>query len=137
MFSLIKKISAVFAAALCVLSFVSVNAAEGANINNEFTANAEEKFTYAMYMSDCTEKVLGVQMYVFYDKDCLEIDPQSVTFDQFNGAIFNANLEGYMTFNWTNISELADFSSRSKIVSMDFKVLKEGNTDITYFIREM
>ena len=137
MFSLIKKISAVFAAALCVLSFVSVNAAEGANINNEFTANAEEKFTYAMYMSDCTEKVLGVQMYVFYDKDCLEIDPQSVTFDQFNGAIFNANLEGYMTFNWTIISELADFSSRSKIVSMDFKVLKEGNTDITYFIREM
>lgn len=137
MFRLIKKISAVLAAVLCMLSFVTVNAAGGTKINGELDANVGDKFTYSMYMSDCTEGVLGIQMYVFYDQEYLEIDPQSVSFDQFNGAIYNANLEGYMTFNWTNISELADFSSRSKIISMDFTVLKDGNTDITYFIREM
>lgn len=138
MFRLMKKFSAMMiVAAICLMAFTSVNAADGATINGDFTAKLGDKFTYSMYMSDCKEEVLGVQMYVFYDQDCLEIDAESVEFDQFKGAIFNANLEGYMTFNWTNISELADFSTRRKIVSMDFTVLKEEDTEITYFIREM
>ena len=138
MFRILKTIfSTLTIAMLCLLSVTSAFAAQETNINEHFTANVGDKFTYSMYMSDCTEGVLGVQMYVFYDKEYLEIDPSSVTFERFNGAIYNANLDGYMTLNWTNISQLADFSSRAGIVSMDFTVLKEGNAEITYFIREM
>lgn len=58
----------------------------------------------------------------FYDTDYLEIDTDSINFDNLNGVIYNGNLDGYMTFNFSDISNYASFSSRTQLVSMNFKV---------------
>lgn len=139
MFIKVKKIFAiVLAICLLALSAISANAEENKiKINDETELLVDDTFTYSLYLSEATEGVMGIQMYVFYDKDYLEIDPNSVVFDTFTSAVYNAKLDGFMTFNWTDISNLADFTKKAQVVSMNFKVKQAGDTKITYFVKEM
>ena len=116
---------------------VSANAADDVRINAAASVAVGESFTYSMYISDASAGIMGMQAYVFYDTDYLEIDTASINFETLNGVIYNGNLNGYMTFNFSDITNYADFSSRSQLTSMNFKVKKAGDTNITYFIREM
>lgn len=116
---------------------VSANAADEVRINDVASVSVGESFTYSMYISDASDGIMGMQAYVFYDTDYLEIDTASINFETLNGVIYNGNLNGYMTFNFSDITNYADFSSRSQLTSMNFKVKKAGDTNITYFIREM
>lgn len=116
---------------------VSANAADEVRINDAASVAVGESFTYSMYISDASDGIMGMQAYVFYDTDYLEIDTASINFETLNGVIYNGNLNGYMTFNFSDITNYADFSSRSQLTSMNFKVKKAGDTNITYFIREM
>lgn len=116
---------------------VSANAADEVRINDAASVAVGETFTYSMYISDASDGIMGMQAYVFYDTDYLEIDTASINFETLNGVIYNGNLNGYMTFNFSDITNYADFSSRSQLTSMNFKVKKAGDTNITYFIREM
>lgn len=116
---------------------VSANAADDVRINDAASVAVGESFTYSMYISDASAGIMGMQAYVFYDTDYLEIDTASINFETLNGVIYNGNLNGYMTFNFSDITNYADFSSRSQLTSMNFKVKKAGDTNITYFIREM
>lgn len=116
---------------------LSANAADEVRINDAASVAVGESFTYSMYISDASDGIMGMQAYVFYDTDYLEIDTASINFETLNGVIYNGNLNGYMTFNFSDITNYADFSSRSQLTSMNFKVKKAGNTNITYFIREM
>lgn len=116
---------------------VSANAADEVRINDAASVAVGESFTYSMYISDASAGIMGMQAYVFYDTDYLEIDTASINFETLNGVIYNGNLNGYMTFNFSDITNYADFSSRSQLTSMNFKVKKAGDTNITYFIREM
>lgn len=116
---------------------VSANAADEVRINDAASVSVGESFTYSMYISDASDGIMGMQAYVFYDTDYLEIDTASINFETLNGVIYNGNLNGYMTFNFSDITNYADFSSRSQLTSMNFKVKKAGDTNITYFIREM
>lgn len=138
---MLKKIKAV--AVCCAVTMlaaampISANAANDLKINDAASVAVGDTFTYSMYISDASKGVMGMQAYVFYDTEYLQIDAKSINFDTLEGVIYNGNLDGYMTFNFSDISNYADFSSRAQLTSMDFKVLKEGNTNITYFIREM
>lgn len=116
---------------------LSANAADEVRINDAASVAVGESFTYSMYISDASDGIMGMQAYVFYDTDYLEIDTASINFETLNGVIYNGNLNGYMTFNFSDITNYADFSSRSQLTSMNFNVKKAGNTNITYFIREM
>ena len=136
-----KKIKTTLAccSALMMLCAVplNVNAAEEVKINDAASVAVGDTFTYSMYIADASKDVMGMQAYVFYDTDYLEIDTSSISFETLNGVIYNGNLDGYMTFNFSDINNYADFSSRSQLVSMNFKVKKAGNTNVRYFIKEM
>ncbi len=138
---MLKKLKAV--AVCCAVTMLvaavpmSANAANDLKINDAASVAVGDTFTYSMYISDASKGVMGMQAYVFYDTEYLQIDTKSINFETLEGVIYNGNLDGYMTFNFSDISNYADFSSRAQLTSMDFKVLKEGNTNITYFIREM
>lgn len=138
---MLKKMKTAIAccAALTMLASVSAtaSAADEATINDHAKVAVGDTFTYSMYISDANKGIMGMQAYVFYDTDYLEIDTDSISFETLNGVIYNGKLDGYMTFNFSDISNYADFSSRSQLTSMNFKVKKAGNTNIRYFIKEM
>lgn len=138
---MLKKMKNIIACCSAMMIFVvtafGANAAEETVINNSGSVTVGDTFTYSMYISDAQSGIMGMQAYVFYDTDYLEIDTKSISFETLNGVIYNGNLDGYMTFNFSDINNYADFSSRSQLVSINFKVKKAGNTNIRYFIREM
>ncbi len=134
----IKTVAAGCAAVLLAAAMpVSVNAADEATVNDTVNIEVGDTFTYSMYLSDTTKDLMGMQAYVFYDTDNLEIDTESISFETLNGVIYNGNLDGYMTFNFSNFSNPVDFSSCAQLISINFKVKKSGNTNIRYFIKEM
>lgn len=122
---------------MIVAATMSANAANEVTINDSANVAVGDTFTYSMFISDAQSGIMGMQAYVFYDTDYLEIDTSSISFETLNGVIYNGNLDGYMTFNFSDINNYADFSSRSQLVSMNFKVTKAGNTNVRYFIKEM
>ena len=67
----------------------------------------------------------------------LEFDKNSLTYEKFSGVIHNVNLENKIPISWTNISTPVDFSSKGLFLSAEFKVLKEGETEISHFVTEM
>lgn len=141
MFRSFKKILGVILiiSAVCMCSAVSAFAADGLELDSDATFNTGDEFTYTLYLSDSTEPVEGIQMYIYYDKEYLEIDPDSLVFTTLDSAMYNADLDGFFTFNWaTPMPEYAiDYTNRTDLVSANFTVLKPGKTDITYFIKQL
>lgn len=136
----IKLIStSMLVAILLVMTIVPSFAASNLVINGEKDVKIKvgDVVTYEMYLGDCEEKVQGLQAYIFYDKSYLEVDGDSLTFPNLTNVVANPNLENGITFNWTDVQNFADFSKTKGFVSVDFKVLKPGETDITYFISEL
>lgn len=93
--------------------------------------------TYDLQLGDCTEDVIGFQMQVIFDNEYLEVDKNSVEFPNVTGVVSNAGDDGVISFNFTDINNPAIFTEMQTLVKSDFKVLKEGKTEITYFVTEL
>lgn len=124
---------ALIMAASCVCAFA---AKEEITVNGA-TAEVGDIVTYSLNLSDCTENVEGLQMYVVYDSKSLKLDEDSLEFPKLNGVVSNTKLENIITFNWTDVQNTADFKKKGAVMKASFKVLKEGVTDITYFVSEL
>lgn len=137
----IKIISTSMIVALLLLATVVPSFAAGSLIiNGEKDAKLKvgDVVTYEMYLGDCDEDVVGLQSYLFYDNEYLEVDTDSLSFPNLTNVVSNPSLdEDSITFNWTDVQNSADFSKSKCLVSVDFKVLKAGKADITYFFMEL
>lgn len=123
---------------LCSVSAFSVFAADDTlAVNDQVEFKVGDTFEYTYYMSGATEKVAGIQMYVTYDSEYLEVVDESLEFEKFTNAVYSTKMDGYFTFNWTNVSRRANFSEKAAIVSAKFKVKKAGAANINYIIYEM
>lgn len=131
-----RLVVAVMVAVVCLFSMVSVFAAEGLEVNGVKDIKKDDIVTYTLNLSDCTEGIVGLQMYVIYDREYLRLESNSFQTPELDGVVSNTQGD-YITFNWTDISKPADFSEKKVMVEVSFKVVKEGKTDITYFISEM
>lgn len=127
-------------AVMCICSVMpSFAASKSLVINGEKKVKLSkgDVVTYELMLGDCKDKVEGLQAYIFYDDDYLKIDGDSVKFPSLSSVVSNSGLEGTLTFNWTDVSNTVSFKKTKTLVSADFKVLKAGETDITYFISEL
>lgn len=122
---------------ILALSCLSAFAASDTLKVNGAKAKVGSKLTYSLNLADCTEKVEGLQMYVVYDDEYLRTNDDSVSFPKLSGVVSNAKLENTISFNWTDVSKLADFSKKGTVVNVDFEVLKGGDTDVTFFVSEL
>lgn len=135
---LLKKIiSLCFVATVLMSATVTASAAEQLTINEDAKVNVGDKVKFSLYLSDCTEEIIGFETRLFYDSDFLELDKDSITYEKFDGVIHNPNLENKLAISWTNISQPADFSKKSLFLSAEFKVLKAGETEISHFVTDM
>lgn len=137
---LVKIISLCFAAAL-MLSFMTSITAFAADdeltVNSDAKVKVGDKIKYTLYLSDTKEDIIGFELRMFYDHNYLELDKDSVNYGKFDGVIHNLNLEDKIPINWTNISTPVSFSSKAEFLSMEFKVVKGGETEISQFVSEM
>lgn len=107
------------------------------NINGDADVEVGKTVTYTLYLSDATDPIVGFEMRMFYDKDFLEYQKSSLKFENFDVVIYNEDIEGKIPMNYSALSNKPDFSKKGQFVSADFKVLKAGQADITYFITEL
>ena len=137
---LVKIISLCFAAAL-MLSFMTSISAFAADdeltVNSDAKVKVGDKIKYTLYLSDTKEDIIGFELRMFYDHNYLELDKDSVNYGKFDGVIHNLNLEDKIPINWTNISTPVSFASKAEFLSMEFKVVKGGKTEISQFVSEM
>ena len=137
---LVKIISLCFAVAL-MLSFMTSISAFAADdeltVNSDAKVKVGDKIKYTLYLSDTKEDIIGFELRMFYDHNYLELDKDSVNYGKFDGVIHNLNLEDKIPINWTNISTPVSFASKAEFLSMEFKVLKGGETEISQFVSEM
>lgn len=137
---LVKIVSLCFAAAL-MLSFMTSISAFAADdeltVNSDAKVKVGDKIKYTLYLSDTKEDIIGFELRMFYDHNYLELDKDSVNYGKFDGVIHNLNLEDKIPINWTNISTPVSFASKAEFLSMEFKVVKGGETEISQFVSEM
>ncbi|MGN0490090.1 cohesin domain-containing protein [Ruminococcus sp.] len=137
---LVKIVSLCFAAVL-MLSFMTSITAFAADdeltVNSDAKVKVGDKIKYTLYLSDTKEDIIGFELRMFYDHNYLELDKDSVNYGKFDGVVHNLNIEDKIPINWTNISTPISFSSKAEFLSMEFKVLKGGETEISQFVSEM
>lgn len=137
---LVKIISLCFASVL-MLSFMTSITAFAADdeltVNSNAKVKVGDKIKYTLYLSDTKEDIIGFELRMFYDHNYLELDKDSINYGKFDGVIHNLNIEDKIPINWTNISTPVSFSSKAEFLSMEFKVVKGGETEISQFVSEM
>lgn len=137
----IKTVSAVLMMALLVaLTIIPSFAAKDTlvvNSQDKLNIKKGDVVTYELDLGDCTEDVIGLQANLFYDSQYLKYVEDSLEFPSLKSVVSNPNLDNRITFNWTDITNTADFSKSKPFVKASFEVLKGGETEITYFISEL
>lgn len=137
--SSLVKISVAFTMILVMLMAMpaTVFAAEDLTVNGKAKVNVGDTITYTLNLADCEVPIIGLQMYLRYDSSKLEYVDESLQFENFDGVIFNPKLENTIAITWTNVTQPTDFSKKSQFLTLKFKVLEAGETNITYFISHM
>lgn len=137
---LVKIISLCFVTVLmlsCISSITAFAADDELTINSNAKVKVGDKIKYTLYLSDTKEDIIGFELRLFYDHNYLELDKDSMNYGKFDGVVHNLNLEDKIPINWTNISTPISFSNKAEFLSVEFKVVKGGETEISQFVSEM
>ena len=140
-----NMLSILFVAVLTVSAFcIPASAAEdnltisiSTDEKDSVTAKAGDTVKYAIYMTDTKEEVIGAAMSFFYNDEYLKLNADSINCESFKTAIGNPKLKNFYTFTWTDVQAPVKLNGDKALVSAEFKVLKGGKTDLSYFISDM
>lgn len=137
---LVKIISLCFVSLLMLSLMTSMTVFAADNeltVNSDAKVKVGDKIKYTLYLSDTKEDIIGFELRMFYDHNYLELDKDSMNYGKFDGVIHNLNIEDKIPINWTNISTPVSFANKAEFLSMEFKVVKGGETEISQFVTEM
>lgn len=123
-------------AVLLVSSTVTSFAVDELTVNGA-KAKVGSTVTYVLNLGDASEEIVGLQMQVIYDDEYLKIDENSVYFPNVSGMVSNAGVSGIVLFNYASVQNPVNFAQSMQLVTMNFEVLKAGETEITYFVTEL
>lgn len=137
---LVKIISLCFVSLLMLSLMTSMTVFAADNeltVNSDAKVKVGDKIKYTLYLSNTKEDIIGFELRMFYDHNYLELDKDSINYGKFDGVIHNLNIEDKIPINWTNISTPISFANKAEFLSMEFKVVKGGETEISQFVTEM
>ena len=138
--NLVKIISLCFVSLLMLSMMTSMTvfaADKELSVNSDAKVKVGVKIKYTLYLSDTKEDIIGFELRMFYDHNYLELDKDSMNYGKFDGVIHNLNIEDKIPNYWTNISTPISFANKTEFLSMEFKVVKGGETEISQFVTEM
>ncbi|MBQ8001740.1 MAG: hypothetical protein IJ298_11215 [Ruminococcus sp.] len=136
-----KNFSKIVLSTLLVLTLVCFSAvtafAAGNLVVNGKEAAVGSTVNYTFSIGDAQQKLCGIHLVVFFDQDYLKL--KDVNTDNLEGGtIVNDNKSNdgriIITNSFINGTEGLDCSTTTEIVNVTFEVLKEGTTDITYYM---
>lgn len=137
----IAKVSSILLAVILILASVSTAFAadEGKLKINDALKTVEKgdivKFT--LNLSDTREEVIGFELRVFYDANKLQLVPNSVSSETFDNLFYNEEIKGKIPLNWTDFNNPVNCSKKTPFFSCDFKILADGDAEISYFVTEL
>lgn len=137
---LVKIISLCFVSVLMLSLMTSMTVFAADNeltVNSDAKVKVGDKIKYTLYLSGTKEDIIGFELRMFYDHNYLELDKDSMNYGKFDGVFHNLNIEDKIPINWTNISTPISFANKAEFLSMEFKVVKGGETEISQFVTEM
>lgn len=136
-----KKFSKIFFSAMLVIILVCMSvltsfAAETLVVNGK-EAPVGSTVTYTFSIGDAHQKICGIHLIVFFDQECLELTDVDASALE-GGTIINDNKNNdgriIITNSFINGTEGLDCAEAKDIVTVTFKVIKDGTTDITYYV---
>ena len=122
---------------MAVMSVMPAFATNTLTVNGVKNLKKGDIISYTLNLSDCEEEIIGFQMYIYYDKEYLDVVTNTVEFPQLSNVAYNDNSDSGILFNWTSVTNPADFSTEAPLINVDFSVIKGGNTEISYFVAEL
>lgn len=129
-------LSAVLVFMLVCASVVTSFAAEVLVVNGK-EATVGSTVTYTFSIGDAHQKLCGIHLILFFDQDCLELTDVDASALE-GGTIINDNKNNdgrvIITNSFINGTEGLDCSETKDVVTATFKVIKDGSTDITYYV---
>lgn len=123
-------------------SIIPSFAAGDLTLNGVKSVKKDDVVTYTLKLADCDVPIVGFQMYIKYDKEYLEMVENSLAFPELSGSVIHngsnqENSDDGIIFNYVNVQTPDDFSAEKVFATVDFKVLKGGETDITFFVGDL
>lgn len=121
---------------LVCMSAVTSFAAEVLTVNGkEATVGSEVTYTFAI--GNAQQKICGIHMVVFFDQDFLAL--KEVNTDNLGGGTIVNDNKGnngriIVTNSFVNGTSGLDCTESTDIVKVTFEVIKEGTTEITYYM---
>ena len=103
-----------------------------------YTVNVGDRVVYTCYLK--TPKAIeNIQASLSYDDSVLWLrqGKSKEMFPNLSGTIYNANMTGTVLFNASEPMEGYDFTGKGVLVTLNFDVAKEGNTEIATAIEFM
>lgn len=121
----------------CIILLATMICAAAAPVStvNGVEAPVGSTVEYTIDLVSYKQEVIGVQMFYKFDTSHLKL--VDTEFSNFPGAVVNPNKQndGMIYMNYTNPSELLDFSKAKEIGKLQFEVIAEGESNIEYYIQ--
>lgn len=121
----------------CVILLATMICAVAAPVStvNGVEAPVGSTVDYTLELVSFKQEVIGIQMFYKFDTSHLKL--LNTEFSSFPGAVVNPNNQndGMIYMNYTNPSELLDFSKSKEIGKLQFEVIAEGESNIEYYIQ--
>lgn len=121
---------------LVCMSVVTSFAAEVLNVNGKDAAVGSE-VTYTFAIGNAQQKICGIHMVIFFDQDLLAL--KDVNTDNLGGGTIVNDNKGnngriIVTNSFVNGTSGLNCKESTDIVKVTFEVIKEGTTEITYYM---
>lgn len=135
-----QLLSAFLTITVCSLVF-SVTAyadAENTCTVNDNSFNCGDTLTYTLKIKSASDKFSGINVSLYYDPSCLELDAGRISVPVFSNAIFTSEPSGEIRFSAINAAQGYDLRKGGTVIAAPFKI-KSGakeKTDITFSIKE-
>ena len=130
---------------LCVLAMVigvmAVSAVSTGAVDSAKTMVDVKKgqdVTYVLKLSDVDLPVIGTDYSIYYDSSVLSVDSVADFTNSTNeeewGGLINTALNGEVRGNWSILNGVK-FNEQRNFITVNFKAIADGSTDISYYIR--
>lgn len=136
----LKSLSAlVMTAVLLLASSLMASAADDTlQVDGRVSYSVGDTLTYSVCLADTTETITVMEMYIKYDHNFLELDADSCKTPKISNPTLNPAFDSDTVYmSWLNVTDGVEFSQKAVLLSVDFKVLKAGSTNIQFWIEEM
>jgi len=141
-----KRFMKIFSALTMIILILALSVvpsfATGELLVNGTSAQKGDTVNYSLTLGDCEEPVVGFHMYIRYDKNYLKMVENSLNFGEISSKVIHngsnqENSDDGLIFVYSDPADPADFSTAKILASMDFEVLKEGETEVTFFVTDL